>query len=148
MKNIVIATILATAALAASAADVGLRLGRNAGPDTNSAGVTVGQKFGDFGAELAFDRTTVGNNNVNRFSLTGSYDVAKVLGGTVAAKVGAAQLNPEYGHTGYAATVGAGYTYPVTKNVSFTADYAFQKGQDRVRTFNGNTVSAGVKYSF
>jgi outer membrane autotransporter protein len=148
MKKIVIATILAAAALAASAADVGIRFGRNAGPDTNNAGVTVGQKFGNVGAELAFDRSTVGNNNVNRFSLTGSYDVAKVFGATVSAKAGAAQLNPSVGSTGYAATVGAGLAYPVTKNVSLTADYAFQKGQDRVRAFNGNTVSAGVKYSF
>jgi len=148
MKKLAIIAILATMAAAASATDIGLRVGRNAGTETNNAGVTVGQSFGTFGAEAAFDRSTVGAVNVDRYSLLGSYEVAKVAGASVALKAGAAFINPAAGKDGYAGLVGVGVSYPVAKNIKLVADYAYQEGQDRVRGYNGNTVSAGVKYSF
>ena len=47
-----------------------------------------------------------------------------------------------------AGLVGAGVSYPLTKQVSATADYSYQFGQKRVDQFNGNTVAVGLKYSF
>lgn len=148
MKKLAIIAILASISAAASATDIGLRVGRNGGTETNNAGVTIGQSYGALGAEAAFDRSTVGVVNVDRYSLLGSYEVAKVAGATVAVKAGAAYIDPARGHDGFAALVGVGASYPVTKKVSVVADYAFQEGQTRVRGYNGNTVSAGVKYSF
>lgn len=148
MKKIALIATLALAAGMASAADFGARVGYNGGTEKNSAGITVGQKFGALGAEAAFDRSTDGKLNVNRYSLVGSYDVAKVAGATVAVKAGGAYIDPSKGADGYAGLVGFGVSYPVTKEVSLVADYAYQKGQARVRSFNGNTVSAGVKVAF
>ena len=148
MKKFALIATLALAAGVASAADFGARVGRNGGTETQNAGITVGQKFGSLGAEAAFDRSTDGKLNVNRYSLVGSKDVAGFAGVTFAVKAGAAYIDPSKGADGYAGLVGVGATYPVAKNVSLVADYAYQKGQARVRQFNGNTVSAGVKVSF
>lgn len=152
MKKLAIMTILAAAACVASATDIGLRADRFAGASTNGAGlvgagITVGQQFGKFGAELAYDRALVNTSSVTKYSLTGSYPVAKVLGMTVAAKAGVAFIDPT-GTNGYAATVGAGVSYPLTKTVSLVADYSYQIGQSCVQSFDGNMVSFGTKYSF
>lgn len=148
MKKIALIATLALAAGMASAADFGARVGYNGGTEKNSAGVTVSDRFGALGAEAAFDRSTDGKLNVNRYSLVGAYDVAKVVGATVAVKVGGAYIDPSKGADGYAGLVGVGVSYPVAKNVALVGDYAYQKGQARVSSFNGNTVSAGVKVSF
>jgi len=148
MKKLAIMTALVLAAASASALEVGVR-GVHTGNDTaDMVGVTVDQKFGKVGVEGAFDRSTRGVANVNRWSLVGSYDVAKVAGLTVSAKAGLAFVDPSVGENGYAALVGVGASYPLTKKVSLVADYAFQKGQTRVAGFNANNVSAGVKVSF
>lgn len=153
MKKLAIIAVLALAAVSASATDVGLRVGRVAGTESSVAGVTtvgatVGQHFGAIGAEVAYDRAMVGATSLSRYSVVGSYDVAKVAGATVAAKAGAVFIDPTVGANGYAALIGAGVSYPLTKNVSLVADYAYQVGQNRVKLFNGNTVSVGTKYSF
>jgi outer membrane autotransporter protein len=147
MKKLAIIAALMAVTGAASATDLGLRGGRNFGSDTNSVGVTLGQKFGDFGAELAFDRGTSPVSG-NRYSLIGSYDVAKYHGVTFTVKAGAAIVEPSDSDNGYAALAGFGVSYPVYKNVSLVADYSYQQGQDRVHKFNGNTLTAGIKYSF
>jgi outer membrane autotransporter protein len=49
---------------------------------------------------------------------------------------------------GYAALVGAGVSYPLNKQVALTGDYRYQAGQSRISSLNGNTISAGLKYSF
>ena len=153
MKKLAIMTILAVAAVAASATDVGLRVGRLGGANTNDAGltgagVTVGQQFGAYGAELAYDRALIGKSSVSRYALVGSYPVASFKGVSFAAKVGGAYIDPTAGANGYAATVGVGATYPLWKNVNLVADYSYQVGQDRVKSFNGNLVTVGTKYSF
>jgi outer membrane autotransporter protein len=147
MKKLAIMAILATAAITASATDIGVRYVNNGNTLADSTGFTLGQKFGNVGAELAFDRSATGAKN-DRYSLLGSYDVTTVLGATVAAKAGASFVQPSVGESGYAAVVGAGVSYPLTKSVSAVADYSYQHGQDRVKEFNGNAVSVGVKFSF
>lgn len=148
MKKLAIIAILAASVSAAMAADVGLRVGRNTGSDTSMVGVTVGMPVGRFGAEAAFDRSTVGAINVNRYSLVGSYPVATVMGATVAAKAGAAVIDPSVGSNGLVGVVGVGVSYPLTKNVNLVADYAYQRGASSVRAYSGNMFTAGAKYSF
>ena len=149
MKKLAIMAMLAVAAISASAVEVGVRGTRNTDSSADTVGVTVGEKFGAIGVEGAFDRSTRGTVNVNKFSLVGGYDVAKVAGITVTPKVGVAFIDPaNSGVNGYAATVGVGASLPLTAKVSLVADYAYQRGQDRVRAFNGNQVSVGAKYSF
>lgn len=147
MKKLAIMAALAVATISASALEVGVRGTHNVDAVGDSVGVTVGQKFGAFGVEGAFDRSTRGVSNVNKYSLVGGYDMVKVAGITVTPKAGVSFIDAS-GVNGYAASVGVGASLPLTKKVSLVADYAYQRGQERVRAFNGNLVSAGVKVAF
>lgn len=147
MKKLAIIAALMAVTGVASATDLGVRGGRNFGSDTNNFGVTLGQQFGKFGAELAFDRGTSPVSG-NRYSLIGSYDVVKYRNVTFTVKAGAAIVEPSYTESSYAGIVGVGISYPVYKNVSLVADYSYQHGQNRVSQFDGNALTAGIKYSF
>ena len=150
MKKIAIASIIALAATAASALEVGVVGTRDysGAENRNSTGVTLGQSYGKVGVTAGFERFTRGANDQDRYSLVAGYDVAKVGSVTVTPKVGVAYLDNQTGQDGYAMTVGVGASVPVTKTVSLTADVARQYGQDRVQAFDGNRVTVGVKYKF
>lgn len=150
MKKLAIASLLALAAFSASAVEIGVNGSYDFGGtnDRPGAGVTLGQKYGKFGVTAGFDRYTK-DTDQNKWSLVGSYDVVTIAGATVAVKAGAAYLdNAGRVADGYAALIGAGVSYPLTKTVSLTADYRYQAGQSRVNQFNGDTVAFGAKYSF
>ena len=150
MKKFAIASIIALAATAASAVEVGVIGTRDysGAENRNSAGITLGQSFGKVGVTAGFERFTKGTNDQDRYSLVAGYDVAKLGAVTVTPKVGVAYLNNQVGENGYAMTVGVGASLPVTKQVSVTADVARQYGQDRVNQFDGNHVTVGLKYRF
>lgn len=149
MKKYAIASMLAMAVIAASAMEVGVTVNRDySGENRDGAGITLGQKYGPVGVTVGFDRATGGSANQDRYTLTGSYDVAKVGPATVAMTGGAAYLSNQASVDGYALTVGAGVSVPVTKKISATVDYTHQYGQARVDTQNGNRVAAGLKYAF
>ena len=107
----------------------------------------MGEKFGKVGVEASAEKARK-NGNEDRYGLVGSYDVLNVGKATVAAKAGVAYLNTHNSVNGFAATVGAGVSYPVLKDVSVGADYRYQSGQDRVTQFNGNSWLASIKYKF
>lgn len=150
MKKIAIASIIALAATAASALEVGVVGTRDysGAENRNGAGITVGQSYGKVGVTAGFERFTKGTNDQDRYSLVAGYDVAKIGPVTVTPKVGVAYLNNQVGENGYAMTVGVGASVPVTKQVSVGLDVARQYGQDRVQAFDGNRVTVGVKYKF
>jgi outer membrane autotransporter protein len=149
MKKFAIATVIALAATAASALEVGVTTARDyAGDNRNAVGLTLGKKVGAVGITAGFDRATSGTNNQDRYSLVAGVDVAKLGPVSVAVKGGAAYLNNQTGQDGYAALVGVGATLPVTKTMALTLDATRQYGQDRVSQFDGNRVTAGVRYSF
>jgi predicted porin len=152
MKKLAIAfaTAMALVATTASALEVGVNGSYDYGSPTNrpGAGFTVGEKFGKFGVTAGFDRYTK-TTDQDKYSLVGSYDVATIAKTTVAVKAGAAYIsNTGNVADGYAALVGVGASYPITKAVSLTADYRYQAGQSRVNQFDGSTVAFGAKYSF
>ena len=150
MKKLTIASVLALAAMSASAVEVGVNGSYDFGGanDRPGAGITVGEKYGKLGVTAGFDRYTKGTDQ-NKWSLVGSYDVATVAGATVAVKAGAVYLdNAGRVADGYAAVVGAGVSYPLSKTIALTADYRYQAGQSRVNTFDGGSVAVGAKYSF
>lgn len=150
MKKIAIASLIAIAATTASALEVGVTATRDYSgePNRNGAGITLGQKYGAVGLTAGFDRFTKGTNDQDRFSLVAGYDVAKVGVFTVTPKVGVAYLNNQTGADGYAMTVGAGVSTPITKQVSLGVDVAHQYGQKRVQSSDGNTVTVGLTYKF
>lgn len=147
--KLALVTALLAATSIASAVEVGINAGRTFASDArNSTGITIGEKAGAVGVEFGYDAFRNGTDQ-NRWSLVGSYDVTKVAGATVAVKAGGAWLdNAGSTSDGYAALVGAGVSYPLTKQLALTADYKYQVGQKRVDQFNGGNVAAGLKYSF
>ena len=148
MKKIVMSLALVFAVASASALEVGIRATHSNGDAGMATGVTIGQKFGNVGVEGAFDRTTRGVVNVNRYSVAGSYDLVNVGLVTISPKVGVAVIDPAGGGHGSAFLVGVGASMPLTTNVALTADYTYQRGQSRVSAYDGNRFSVGVKYSF
>jgi opacity protein-like surface antigen len=150
MKKIAIASLIALAATAASALEIGTSVTRDysGAENRNGGGITLGNQYGKVGVTAGFERFTRGNNDQDRFSLVAGYDVAKVGPVTVTPKVGVAYLNNQTGDNGYAMTVGVGASLPLTKQVSIGLDVARQYGQDRVSASDGNTVTAGLKYRF
>lgn len=150
MKKIAIASLIALAATAASALEVGVVATRDYSgePNRNGGGVTLGQKYGAVGLTAGFERFTKGSNDQDRYSLVAGMDVARVGAFTLTPKVGVAYLNNQTGADGYAMTVGAGVSTPLTKQVSLGLDVARQWGQDRVKASDGNTVTVGLSYKF
>ena len=135
----------------AQAIEVGVTANRDysQNPDKNGFGVTVGEHFGKTSVTGGFERYTQNSNDTNRYSLVAGYDVAKFGDVTITPKVGVAYLNPTTTENGWQATAGVGASYALTKSVALTADYRYQTSlQSRVDNFNGNVVSAGLKFSF
>lgn len=150
MKKIALATLLALAVGSASAVELGVQGLRDySGQDRNGFGVSVGQKFNKVGVTAGFERFTQNTNDLDRYTVTAGYDIAKFGNLTVTPKIGVAYLNPQTTSNGWAGTVGVGASYAINKTVALTADYRYQSAiQSRVDNFNGNTVSAGVRVSF
>ncbi len=149
MKKFAIASLLAMAAVSASALEVGVTGTRDySGDNRNFGGVTIGQSYGTLNATVGLERSTVGTNDQTRVSVVGGYDVAKVGSVTVTPRIGVAYLNNQTGADGYAATVGIGASVPVAKKVAVGLAVDRQYGQDRVNQFDGNRVTASVKYAF
>jgi opacity protein-like surface antigen len=147
--KIAIASLIAIAAVSASAVEVGVFGTRDyAGTSRDGSGITVGTKVGGFGVTAGFERTITGTNDQNRISVVADRALTTVGPVALSAKVGVAHLNNQTSDNGYALTVGAGASMPLTKSVSATLDVAHQYGQDRVKSFDGNRVSVGLKYAF
>lgn len=150
MKKFAIASILAAAAFSASALEVGVTSTTDYSAPTarQGFGVAVGQSYGKVSVTGGFERFTKGANDQDRYSVTAGYDIAKLGPVTVTPKVAVAYLNNQTTSDGYALAVGVGATLPLTKQVAFTLDTARQYGQKRVQDSDGNTVTAGLKYTF
>lgn len=136
-----------------SAVEVGVNAGGVSGGNAGGiAGITIGDKFGKFSVDAGFAQGWQQVTTTNRWTLVGGYDIAKVAGVTVTPKVGYAYLNNSSTTSinrtpsASAALVGVGASYPITKQVAATADYAYQFTGNSNNT--GNVLTAGVKYSF
>jgi len=141
-----IAVSALVASFSAAAVEVGVVGGGATGSnDGGLAGVTVGQKFDRFGITAGYAQAWLQDGDQNRWTLVGSYDVYKSESVIVAGKLGYAYLNQKQ-NEGSAGLVGLGVEVPVSKNVSLTADYAYQFA-DNSRN-NGNILTGGVKYRF
>jgi outer membrane autotransporter protein len=161
MKKVILALALLAGLIGtASAIEVGVlwdwERGTN-GHTGQAAGVSVGEKLGKLdpslskvGVQTTFDRSTSGSLNTNRYTATASYDVFKFSDVTVDVRAGIAYLDPQSTHLGNGAAglVGFGVSYPVTEKVALVADYAYQKGNNITKEYNGNIITTGVKYSF
>jgi hypothetical protein len=144
MNKLFIATVLAAAAGAASALEVGVTGTHDASANRNTVGVTVGNKYGPVGVTAGIDRTNAGDTDQNRYSLIGSYDITKVGSVTIDARLGVAYVDNQNGWDGYARVVGVGASVPLTNDVSATVDVSRQFSN----VGDGNRITAGLKYKF
>lgn len=148
MKKIAIASIIALAAAAASAVELGVTYSQDYTAERQATGVTVGQRYGKVGVTAGFDRATKGADNQDRYSVVGSYDVATIGSATVDVRGGVAHLDNAVAQDGTVGLAGVGVRVPVTKQVSVTADITRQFGEARVNQFDGNRFTVGVTYGF
>lgn len=149
MKKIAIASLIALAATASSALEVGITTARAyTGTNNSNGGITISEKYGNVGVEVSFERYVREVGDQNRLGITGSYGLFTAGPAVVEGKLGAAYLENQREANGYALTVGVGAKLPITKTVAATLDLRHQVGQSRVQMFDGNAVIAGVKVSF
>lgn len=158
MKNALFAVLLAGAVGVAAAkgvsapgtVDVGIDFSRSfsGASSQNVSGFSIGKSFGQFGLEAGFSRDYKSKDTQNSYSLTGSYPVAQFGKVAVSASAGAAYLDNKRAVDGYALVAGVGASLPLTKRVSFGIDFDRQYGQARVKSSNGNSATASLKYSF
>ena len=142
----VIAVSALVVAFNASAVEVGVVGGGVTGNnDGGLAGLTVGQKYGNFGVTAGYAQAWLSGGDQNRYSLVASYDVYKNAYFSVAPKVGYAYVN-QTGNSGSVGLVGLGMEIPLTQTVSLTADYAYQYGGNS--NLNTNVITGGVKVKF
>lgn len=148
MKKFILGTAMAIAASAASAADIGVTATRDYNSLRNGGGINVGHNMGDTRLSVGVERFTRGNNDLDRYNLTAAHPVVKTKFGNLSVLGGGAYLNNQVGKDGFALFAGVGYSYPVTKTVSFGLDVTRQFGQDRVKSADGNAVTAGLTFKF
>lgn len=149
MKKFVIGSLVALAASSSFAWDLSVTQTRDFGTvERNGAGLAVGHNVGPVHVSLGAQRFQKGNNDLDRYSLMASYDVVKTKLGNFSVKGGGAYLNNQVGQDGYAAVAGVGYTFPITKALSFGLDATRQFGQDRVSRQDGNAVTAALTVKF
>jgi hypothetical protein len=148
--KLAIASILALAAVSASALEVGVTTTADYSGVNKSTGygMTVSKPVGAFGVTAGFSRFVAGDNDQDRYSVVAGYDLVKFGPVTITPKLGGAYLSNQHAVNGYAMTVGVGASMPLTKSVSLTLDAARQYGQERVKSFDGNTVTTGLSYRF
>ena len=160
MKKVILSAVLVALASVASATEVGgywlWEKGTNGGT-IQAGGLSLGDKLGKVdpsldkvGVQATIDRSTSGGLNTNRYTATASYDVFKLGPVTTNVRAGLAYLDPQSTKlsNGGAGLVGFGFAYPVTEKVSLVADYAYQKGNNITKVYNGNIITTGAKYSF
>ena len=95
MKKVLLALALTALAGTAASADLGVYGGRNMGSEQNLVGVSAGQKFGKFGVQGTFDRSTTQRVDVDRYTVSGSYDIVKLGPVQTNGRVGFAYLDPQ-----------------------------------------------------
>lgn len=139
MKKIVIASILATAAIAASAVEV-----------SAVRDYTVDKNGFRVGASVASVDVTVTHieNTYNRYAVGKSFQVAKVGPVAVSAAVAGVYQDTHTGQNGYGLTAGAKATIPVTKSIDLVAGVERFVGQARVNQYNGTTGVVGLNVKF
>lgn len=141
MKKIVMATLFATAAVAASAGAVEVSAVRDYALDAN--GYRVGTSVS--GLDLTATRI---DSAYNRFAVGKSFELAKVGSVAVSAKVAGVYQDTVAGVNGYGVTAGLKATLPVTKSIDVVAGVERFAGQERVKQFNGTTGVVGLNIKF
>jgi opacity protein-like surface antigen len=146
MKKFALLAILAISISAASAADVGVTVGRNSAKQqvyTLSAGT---QLYGFDAVAAASTTSKLGVAKTDTVSLTAGKSI-----GFGSFSVGAF-AGPEFVRTeaksGYGLKYGVGASYALTPTLALVADAHRFSGRTNIQSANSNVVSAGLVYKF
>lgn len=147
MKKVALVTLLSTV-LTAGAAEVGLDGVRDTKDQVSAVRLTVGENVGKVAVEVGYGVTRSGKHE-DKLDVTAGYKLVDLYGVSVTPKVGVDYMaNKGAAPNGWALQGGAELGYNVTKNVKVVAEYAYQKGEQKVSAFDGSYVAAGVKVGF
>jgi hypothetical protein len=149
MKKIAVATVMALAMTTVSAFEIGVTASRDfSGNERDFGGITLGQSFGKFNVTLGAEKSTVGNDDQGRFSLVGGYDLITLGSVTLTSRLGVGYLANKVSRDGYVAMTGVEARVPLSNQFSFSLAVDRQYGQSQVEQFDGNRVTAGLKYRY
>jgi hypothetical protein len=139
MKKIIMATLFASTAFAASAVEVSAV--RDYNLDANGYRVA--------GTVSAFNvSATRIDNEYNRFAVGKTFELTKVGKVGVSANVAGVYQDTIGGTNGYGLTAGLKATLPITKSIDVVAGVERFAGQERVKQFNGTTGTIGMNIKF
>lgn len=146
MKKLVIATMLATVGLMASATEVGVSGIRDitANKDGVSVTASVGS-FAGFTPQLSVSRV---DTVYTRYAVGTEYAITKVGPVALAATVSGVYQDSISGTDGYGITGGLKATVAVTKAIDVVVGAGRFAGQDSINGSNGNVTSVGLNVKF
>lgn len=146
MKKIALTTVLALAVGSAHALEVGVT-GSHA-PEMKHNGVGLSLGLGGVGPV----RLTAGwekfESEQDRVSLVAGLPLVKLDKAQLSLKGGAVWMHNQDAVNGYAGVAGLGLDLPLTKKVTFGVDVTRQWGESKVAAFDGNKVTAALKFKF
>ena len=135
----------------AQAVELGLVGTYNFNTTTVGEGVTVGQKFGDWGIQYGFFNS-VNNKGLwqHKSSFTGSYTFYTVDKVSFNVKAGVAYITKQASTAdGWTSITGLGTSYAIAPQTKLTLDFIHQYSNDSVMSvYNANIVQTGIKISF
>lgn len=141
MKKFIIATALATTAIFASAADVSVSTIH----DYAIAKTGLKASTSAFGGSVS---AAYIDGVYTRYGVSKDFALMNVGPVALGASVGGIYQNTYNGTSGMGLTAGVKASMPLSKSTTLHAGVDRFMGQDRVSSFDGNTVSAGVTLKF
>jgi hypothetical protein len=146
MKKLVIATMLATVGLMASATEVGVAGIHDIAANKDGVRVTasVGSVAG-FTPQLSVSRV---DTVYTRYAVGTQYTITKVGPVALAATASGVYQDTIGGTTGYGATAGLKASVALNKGVDLVVGAERFMGQDRISASNGTVTSVGLNVKF
>lgn len=146
MKKIALATVLALAVGSAHALELGVTASDAQKLDNKGYGLSLG--LGGVGPV----RLTAGwekfQSEQDRVSLVAGLPLVKLDKAQLSVKGGVVWMHNTNVVDGYAGVAGLGLDLPVTKKVTVGVDVTRQWGESKVAAFDGNKVTAALKFKF
>jgi len=146
MKKLVIATMLATVGLMASAAEVGVSGIRDitANKDGVSVTASVGS-FAGFTPQLSVSRI---DTVYTRYAVGTQYAITKVGPVALAVTASGVYQDSANGNDGFGVTAGVKAAVALNKNIDVVVGAGRFVGQDSINGSNGNVTSVGLNVKF
>jgi len=150
MKKIIFALLLALSS-ASYAVELGVVGTYNLNTTTAGEGITLGEKFGNWGLQYGFFNSA-SNKGLwqHKSSFTGNYTFYTVDKFSFNVKLGVADITKQ-GSTadGWTTLSGLGTSYAIAPQTKLTLDFIHQYTNDRVMSaYNANIIQSGIKVSF